>query len=187
MVAASAMTRLKEATHAGHAAVEHSLELMRADVSLADYTRYLSRMLSVHAAFEMQLRAHHALAAAVPRLAERYKEALLVQDLSALDARPSAHAPLPEFERAEHVLGALYVLEGSTLGGKVILRHLERVLGARIPRAYLGAYGAEVGAMWWTFADFLNHAVLDESELVAGAQTMFAAIGAWLALGRAPA
>lgn len=184
MLAVNVMTRLKEATVAQHRAVEHALDLMREEVTLTDYSRYLTRMFGVHAPFEAGLARMPQLRALVPDLEQRSKTPLLLRDLQALGLRATVHAPLPPLLGTARALGALYVLEGSTLGGKIILRHLEKVLGARIAsaHAYLAAYGAEVGPMWKRFSRMLDSSLhIDEAELVAGATEMFACIGDWLA------
>lgn len=50
-------------------------------------------------------------------------------------------------------LGALYVLEGSTLGGRVILADISARLGATIEGAtkFLEGHGADAGLMWLSF------------------------------------
>lgn len=62
------------------------------------------------------------------------------------------------------VLGALYVLEGATLGGKVIKKHIlanpafaEHEDGLN----YYGVYGEELGSKWKTFVSILNKTVAE--------------------------
>ena len=47
-------------------------------------------------------------------------------------------------------LGALYVLEGSTLGGRLIARHLQPTFGFRDGKgdAYFRGHGDQTGALW---------------------------------------
>ena len=75
-----------------------------------------------------------------------------------IDANPAgalgaAPEHLPAIRTAAEAFGAMYVLEGATLGGRIITRHLERRLGLSDGRgySYFCAYGTEVGAMWQQF------------------------------------
>jgi heme oxygenase (biliverdin-IX-beta and delta-forming) len=45
------------------------------------------------------------------------------------DASGVARPTVPEMTSAADLLGAMYVMEGSTLGGQLIARHVELVLG----------------------------------------------------------
>jgi heme oxygenase len=54
----------------------------------------------------------------------------------------------PAFEGAAAALGALYVLEGSTLGGRVLAGRARAVLGDDVPVAFLTTGGADVPARW---------------------------------------
>ncbi|WP_443947155.1 biliverdin-producing heme oxygenase [Pedobacter sp. AW1-32] len=62
------------------------------------------------------------------------------------------------------ILGALYVLEGATLGGNVIKKHLlenPNFDGKEAGLNYYGVYGAEIGAKWKTFVSVLNSNVTE--------------------------
>jgi len=68
---------------------------------------------------------------------------------------------VPEKNVAE-VLGALYVLEGATLGGNVIKKHIlanPNFQGAEDGLNYYGVYGEELGSKWKTFVSILNESV----------------------------
>ncbi|WP_336924131.1 hypothetical protein, partial [Aquipuribacter sp. SD81] len=63
---------------------------------------------------------------------------------------PGAGADVPAVRGTGEALGRLYVLEGSTLGGKVLRRHL-LACGADVPVAGLACfdpYGERAGRMW---------------------------------------
>ena len=68
--------------------------------------------------------------------------------------------PLPAFphphSRAE-ALGMLYVLEGSTLGGRLILRTLAAKGVSDPDLAFLDPYGSESGARWREFLAVLEN------------------------------
>ncbi len=68
------------------------------------------------------------------------------------DMRAPAAATLPLGDLAE-VLGSLYVIEGSALGGRVIAPQLKRTLGLAQGRgaSYFHGFGGETGVMWNNF------------------------------------
>lgn len=116
----------------------------------------------------------------------------LTRDLLALGIDPAnlPRAPtalLPKLPSLAQALGACYVLEGATLGGRVILRDLQARLGSEIADAtsFFGGRGDSVGPTWQEF-----RAVLDrfgqqhEAQLVhvvAGAERTFQAMLDWFA------
>lgn len=60
------------------------------------------------------------------------------------------------------VLGALYVLEGATLGGNVIKKHIlanPNFQDAEGGLNYYGVYGADLGSKWKSFVAVLNQSV----------------------------
>ncbi|HEU4901607.1 MAG TPA: biliverdin-producing heme oxygenase, partial [Flavisolibacter sp.] len=94
--------------------------------------------------------------AILPDIAERRKASAIVHDLSAIgqDANSlllSTH--LPKIENAAQAMGALYVLEGSTLGGKMIakmLRKNEALSLSDDKLTFFSGYGEETGSKWKT-------------------------------------
>jgi heme oxygenase len=77
----------------------------------------------------------------------------------------------------------MYVLEGSTLGGTFIDRHLAALpqLGEVRLRAF-SPYGAQTGAMWHAFRSATRDRVAaggDPAAVVAAARETFAVLAAW--------
>ena len=190
------LQRLKAATRAEHDAIEVALDLMAPGLSLTDYHRRLRRYHGFYAPIEPLI------AAAVdgPRwgldMATRAKTAWLATDLTCLGDSQGAGglAPralplctaLPPLETQADAFGCMYVLEGATLGGRVISRHIERVLGldATHGARFFHGYGEQTGAMWKAFrAALLAFADGPEGEdkVVASAITTFAALRVWCA------
>lgn len=102
---------------------------------------------------------------------------ILERDLSDLGLVVPASAPLPNPpERQEEILGRLYVLEGSGLGARVVLRRarsigLDETFGAR----HLALQAAAAG--WAGFVDRLESAPdLDMDRMGEAAAEMFAAM-----------
>ena len=71
-------------------------------------------------------------------------------ELADLVARAAGTLPLGELSE---VMGSLYVIEGSALGGRVIAPHLKRTLGLGQGRgaSYFHGFGGETGVMWNNF------------------------------------
>jgi heme oxygenase len=166
--------RLREATAAAH----HDLDAEFATFDLTsrnDYRRFLeanaAALLPLEAALER---------AGVSRLfsdwPERSRRDAIATDLARLGGaiRPMDDiAPLGR----DGVLGTMYVLEGSRLGAKYLLRMIARSADPLIAdsRAYLG-HGAG-SPLWRSFLANLERAVVSghgEAEAIAGARQAFA-------------
>lgn len=151
------------------------------------YAAALRALHAFHAAWEPAVWRAPGLASTGLDPAQRRKLALLEMDLRALGIAPNEdHPPTPAVPDAEAALGALYVLEGATLGGRVIHRHVAGPLGLTPERggAYYHGYGAETGARWKELGAAIDrHVALHggEARVVAGAVDCFAALEAWLA------
>jgi len=83
---------------------------------------------------------------------ERTKLKWLERDLTALGAfdrvkQFPALSDTPVLDTPAKAFGAMYVMEGATLGGQVITRHLTPETGG----AFFNSYGERVGPMWKAF------------------------------------
>lgn len=120
--------------------------------------------------------------------ADRRKLPQLERDLRARGIEPLARqAPVDELPDAATALGALYVLEGATLGGRVINRHVAGPLGITPEDggAYYHGYGELTGPRWKEFCSAVESHVQrhgGESRAVRGAVACFGALEAWLAV-----
>jgi heme oxygenase len=65
---------------------------------------------------------------------------------------------LPQVHTFQRGLGCLYVLEGSTLGARLISGRIESRfgIGDGSGGAFFNAYGESVGQKWAEFRDFVN-------------------------------
>lgn len=175
--------RLRAATAPVHARLEHDLD-WRARVSTRDgYRALLARFHGFHAAYEAAI----ALALAdAPFFEPRRRLDALTADLSDLGLSVAGIAALPRpdpigLAGTGAATGALYVLEGSTLGGQVIGRHVAGTLGPGTPCRYYSAHGPRTGAMWSAFRarlDGLPEA--DGPPAIAAATATFDALRDWL-------
>lgn len=189
---ASARIELQRATAAVHARLHRVPVFVALAAGRLDHDGYLDllgRLYGFHEPFEA------AVAQAEPPglPPERWRRAHLLRvDLTALGRSDAAIAgllrhPTPRSRWSPaHAMGCLYVMEGSTLGGRQLARQLDHLLSASTNggRMFLLA-GADRGHVRWR--DFC--AVLDEcgaepaprAEMVAGAMETFGCFEAWFA------
>lgn len=182
------LDRLREATRPMHEAVERELDWERRVETIDGYRSLLARLYGFHAAWEPEAAA---LIADEAFFGPRRKAHLLAADLACLGLSRSSIGALPKpcglrvpmATRAE-ALGAMYVLEGSTLGGQLIARRVSAVLGLR-PGAgcsYYCAYGPAVGTMWREFRACLLAASSPTADyaMARTAQRTFERLRSWL-------
>jgi heme oxygenase len=142
---------LRNATSARHSALEGT-ELMNLftgpALTRAVYADYLNRQWQVHSVMEA------ALAPWVPPgwvQSRLVKVAWLTQDIAAigsnLPVRRSLAWSVPT--EATEALGAMYVLEGATLGVQIVARRAPEVTASA--RRFLDGYGPHTGARWREF------------------------------------
>lgn len=120
----------------------------------------------------------------------RARTELLERDLIALGR--GAHAiselptcsDLPDLYNAEHFAGCLYVLEGASLGGQVITRHLRKrlKLTEHGGTAFFAGDGALTAARWRCVLEWLehvSHSGLRVEQIVTSACATFRALAKW--------
>lgn len=111
---------LRAATAAAHARVDTLYS--RLDLSRpGDYGRFLASHAAAFIPIEEALVAAGA-DALIPGWSRRRRSKALLGDLTALGLTAPTSKPAPPFDDAAAVLGGLYVLEGSRLGGAVLVR-----------------------------------------------------------------
>ncbi len=175
---------LQRATAQDHASVEGTVSLMDPELDLSEYVAVICRMHGVVAAWE-----ECAEAAAPewlkPHLQDRSRLKLLEQDIVNLKGGIGGdRAPLPAFRGEAELMGAMYVMEGSRLGGQLIARHVENRLGLGSGHgvAYLLGHGRSTGAKWKEFLGVLESRVPESAtpEVIYGAKLMFRAFEDWM-------
>ncbi|WP_227026743.1 biliverdin-producing heme oxygenase [Corallococcus soli] len=189
------LQRLKTETRSHHERTEGVVRLMDAHLTPGDYQRHLEDFYGLYVPLEARLAGPLSALGPALALGSRWKAPLLEEDLRALGhdaaslARLPRASPLPSIPGLAEALGCAYVLEGSTLGGQLILRHLARHFGsdARVGTfAFFRAYGEQVGPMWRAFGDVLTQASeraaseAFDAAVVQGARDTFDAFAAWL-------
>jgi heme oxygenase len=178
---------LRTGTAAEHEAVERSLDLLDPGLDRLRLVEVLGRLHGFWRAAEAGLdawAAEHAADAAAVTWPRRRRAALFAADLGVLGAAPPRPVPeLAALPGTGAALGRMYVLEGSTMGGRFIDRHLATLpdLADTRLRAF-SPYGAETGAMWHGFRQAVRAHVADGVEpaaVVTAARGTFQALAAW--------
>lgn len=150
----------------------------------AGVRRFLERMHGFFRVWEPWVAA----SAVEPALtAPRSKLALIEADLRTLDVMDPARLPayLAALLEAtpENVMGSLYVIEGSTLGGLVIRKWLRNAAWAPTGGfEYFNSYGHEAGKMWQSFRDSLTGfaaASADTDAIIRSANDTYERIYHW--------
>ena len=180
-----ARAHLRARTLVAHKRLECLLPLQSAELSLATYVSTLRRFLSIYETLEQRLvRYEPALDALGYDSACRRKVPLIQRDLAALTDSswvappPTRAAPLPPDWNVAHVMGCLYVVEGSTLGGVIISRHVEKLLhlGPESGAAFFHGYGSATGMRWKSLCALLERGLPDPAlrdQAVVGANHTF--------------
>lgn len=191
-VSSDVLHRLREETAPAHRALEAASPLMDPALDGEGYRRYLRASWGFWKPVEDALAASSA-ASVVPDLESRWKAPLLITDLRFFGESPRTtwpHLEAPPFGDLEGAVGCLYVLEGSTLGGQFLVRHLSRALDLQPPEGlrFLASYGTRVGARWrdfragvkrWAEEEPGSAGRAREDRVIAGAQQTFEALGRW--------
>jgi len=140
--------------------------------------RFLAKMYGFLQPYEAQLRQHPFPFAW--DVEHRSRAHLILEDLHAEAPSLPLCPSMPPLHTWSQLLGAMYVVEGSTLGGQVITRQLAK---AGIPmRTYFSGYGAQTGPMWKSFCHLLSEAATEtnQDEIVQSASRTFQHLEAWL-------
>ncbi|MDT0276343.1 biliverdin-producing heme oxygenase [Blastococcus goldschmidtiae] len=178
---------LRVGTAAEHEDVERTLDLLDPSLSRHRLAQVLDAMHGFWRAAEAGL---DEWAVRCPADAERVdwprrrRASLFAADLRGLGSRASDRFPLlPPVPGTDEALGRMYVLEGSTLGGVFIDRHLAGLPElAGVPIRAFSPYGSETGAMWAAFRRVTRARVAeggDAGAMLGAARTTFAALAGW--------
>ena len=186
----SAMATLRAATALSHRRLEKRLDIKTRFADLTAYRAHLEKMWGFCAALECSLQPA-SFDGALPDYESRRKLPLLTQDLLAVGTHPARLgalqrcAQLPGALNTAAAFGCTYVMEGATLGGRVLLPLIEERLGFTADRgaAFLGSYRDDVSRMWRDFGAAVDgwcHSS-ERQDAAAGAAVMtFDALTVWL-------
>ncbi len=133
--------------------------IMSGRLSRAQYADLIDKNRAIHRHFEPALSSIEGLDGLFGhQLDRRMKLNALERDAEKLSISKSQR-PVPAFRPNDlhEALGAMYVLEGSSLGGAVIARALSKIPAIAETDAFdfYTFYGSELGAMWTSFGQIV--------------------------------
>jgi heme oxygenase len=186
---ASRLAHLRMHTRAAHKSIETApalARLMASDLRRTEYESALIAMHAFHAAIEPEIALALEGLPHAQSLLDGKRLRALSDDLAFLAAAPSQSRPDPiALPGTSQALGALYVIEGASLGGRVIARHIAESL-ALAPGAGASFYGglsADAARLRWAkLCEVLDDATIEIGldDLAQGACKTFECLERWM-------
>lgn len=164
---------------------------MRPDLTLEEYRQWVARFYGYYAPLEKLIGERFPEEAATLPYSDRIKAPALRLDLLALgfaeaeiESLPLARQ-LPEETGPGSFFGIAYVIEGATLGGQIITKHLQKILpvSADAGCSFFAGYGAETSPRWKSFLGTMEAETTDEARqdnAVTAAVQTFSTMRDWL-------
>lgn len=160
-IVSSFLNDLKTKTAESHKKLEElpvSMSIMSPDMKIEEYAKYLNLMHDVHQDTEETI--FPLFAGLIEDLEQRRKKQLIEADLSFLNYDLTSSEKVFKTDKISvpFALGILYVVEGSTLGGRFILKNVSKVsqLSGDKGVSYFNGYGEKTGSFWKSFLGFLS-------------------------------
>jgi len=172
---------IKEATKAPHQQLEVVVvKKLKSIRSKADYADLLKYFYAYFCKVEQAV-APYITTEVLSDYTERRNSSYIKSDIEALgeSVETLPHAVAPGIVNTISALGALYVLEGSIMGGRIIVQMLEKG-GITEGISFFSGYGEATGLMWQRFVEVLNcYAPTedDEAQAIAAANATFKQFG----------
>ncbi|HWR32778.1 MAG TPA: biliverdin-producing heme oxygenase [Chitinophagaceae bacterium] len=161
--------RLKTATQEQHLAIEKAYwmaQLMNPCLKQDEYIIILKKWYQAIYSFEQELRLQkEKIEQVVPDWADRQKGLLLETDFKILNEALPEMEEQKDSNNVNELIGEFYVMEGSTLGRRVILKQLSKHSWFHPSFGnFFSGYGAETGNKWVNFRNYLNQYFLADDE-----------------------
>jgi heme oxygenase len=178
--------KLKENTKINHQLLEKKLVAnMRSITDKQGYAKLISLFYGFFGGLELLINKQLDISF-LPDYPQRRKTTALADDLTNLDANLPALATgdaLPTINNHMQALGALYVIEGSTLGGKIISKMMQQQLSLsdNTGLSFFNSYGEQTLAMWQVFKQAIDRPLnpVDEDMVIKAANDTFIKFGEW--------
>lgn len=178
---------LKDATKTNHQQLEKivvkKLKLISND---EEYIQFLQAFYSYFGALEDKI--DQLIPTGLEHDFQRRKTERLADDIKIFGGivpEKVADTELPEIKNSLQAYGALYVIEGSTLGGRVIAKMLHKQLDTDQQEgfSFFTGYGELTESRWATFKELLNRQPANQNEneqILAAADRTFAKFKSWM-------
>jgi heme oxygenase len=174
---------LKDTTTPSHQALEKKMVgFIRNIKTERDYVRFLRVMYGYYSALERQIETF----IPEPEILGRRKANHLLNDLGCFESEdePALCRELPNINSYHAALGALYVMEGSTMGGNIIARIIKGQLGSTGGDgfSFFNGYGDNTKKMWEAFRQNFEKPFASEEreELIEAANNTFITFHNWI-------
>ena len=184
LISSNFLNNIKSQTSESHKKLESlpaSASILSPSMKTADYIHYLSLMHDVHKNTEELI--YPMVSGIIADLNERKKKHLIEEDLLYLNHNKSDSSDVFHCKTitVPFALGILYVVEGSTLGGRFILKNIMTVSGLDKDQgiSYFKGYGEKTGSYWKSFLTFLEEYEQNyncENSIIEGAVYAFDSI-----------
>ncbi len=183
------LSQLRTQTQDAHKALESlaiSKRLLDDSVRLDDYIKYLERMQAP--VFDFETRIKLLLPDQISSQTTPDRHLALTADLDFLNSGSDitkGDGFWGAFKSEAFCIGIAYVLEGSSLGGRVIYKHISNNLGldSQTGAKFFSGNSAQTASHWKGFLDAMTHFALStatQSEIIYGARFGFEKIYAQL-------
>jgi len=178
--------KLKENTKSNHQLLEKKVVgQLKAMRSKQDYAKLLTLFYSFFGGLELAIN-QCIDTSNLPDYAQRRKTSALADDLEQLGAALPKFAcgdEIPQINNHLQALGALYVIEGSTLGGKIISKMVSQQLNLTDASglSFFNGYGDQSEYMWGIFKQSIDQPLspADEEQVIQSANETFLQFGLW--------
>jgi heme oxygenase len=175
------LATIRSHTRGLHERIESSVDLAGCLHSHQAYGQLLCRYLGLYQTFESLLTGLPGRSGALAAQLYRPKTELLRLDIefvapgAAQNVLRAGQNLFPELSVADNLLGALYVVEGSALGGRYIAREVQQKLGIEPGSggAFFHGDGEATSAHWKYVTATLNREVTDAALAAEAASQMF--------------
>ena len=179
--------RLKEETHSGHIAVEKLIIPQIKKINSAhSYCRLLSVFYGYFNPLEKKIEQYFD-RDVFGDIYERRKSQTIIEDMVFLGETEPGYLcdDVPEIKGVPESLGAMYVLEGSTLGGQFISKMIAETLAFKTVTGtrFFSGYGTDTPAKWEVFKARLDGYTNDievENKIIHTANQTFSKFKSWI-------
>jgi heme oxygenase len=167
---------LRQHTHAAHVALNHHPMLSgitHPGYPILRYQALLAAYLPLYAGLELAIEQYLSAYPPVFDYRPRRKLHWLVNDLAFFGHHAAlTPAATPPIGNLAELIGVLYVIEGSTLGGGLIARLITQHLGidAEQGGAFFNAYGVDTQTRWQAFCTFIETIAASPAQQALAAQ-----------------
>ncbi|MBO9703880.1 MAG: biliverdin-producing heme oxygenase [Sporocytophaga sp.] len=186
------LEKIKQLTSQNHTAMENS-NLMKPiidrELNLESYKNILIKFYGFFQPLENSINKFSDIHNYLPDLETRRKSMALKDDLNILGFTDeiSLCTDLPEIKTSSQALGCLYVMEGSTLGGRIISRIIKEtlLLDNESGASFFSGYGEETSKKWKLFCEVLTDygtTANDDGTIIDAANETFIKFKNWVEL-----